>query len=476
MPSYTIKNFSGGLSDYEDRGIKGAFKNGKALSIRKRIDSLTCNQALTQVSSGVITDLIYFHVPASDGNTYLFGTAKIYKLTSGGTVTLVYTDPDGGICGAAEWWEANGKKYLFWATSTKLKSKEIPGNSDWTVDVNATHTGLPGGSSQTYPKTNLSAATWHTMAEANGALMICNDNYLAMVGWDGSYTNEALRLLPDMSAKTLIDRNDMVIVAAGSASGRQNAHLFSWETTSLNYVAKKRIPAVNINALIDSEVMLMQADTDGNIFFSDMVNFLPVTAFPTGGKVNPGAIAELDGVVYFGVWGSTDATKDGIYSYGRKKKNGLFSLNFEYPITCTEIGALSVISGVLHVSYRVTSSYVLFKVDTANKQTAVYESLDLIAPTKILPDHTNWNGIKLITAPLPAGTSISVAYRLNKSGNFIAAKIEGEVASMEIDGAMESLFLIAGEGEIAEVQVTLTPYVNATPEVYRIELFFDEDV
>lgn len=483
--AFTLKNFNGGLSDYEDKGVRGAFKNGKALSVRRRIDSLYCNQALVSVDdegTPVITDLVRFFVPASDGNTYLFGAAKIYKLTSGGTLSLVHTDPDGQISGASEWWEANGKEYLFWTTSTKLKSKEIPGSSDWS-DVNADHTGLPGDpSTQSYPKTNLTAQEWHTMRQANGALMICNGNYIAMVGWDGSYTNEALRLIPGVVSKTIIDRNDFVIIAAGSDSGRQYAHLFEWETGSLNYITKKRIPAVTINALIDSEIMLMQADNDGEIFFSDFVNFLPVTSFPAGGKVNPGAIIDDNGIVYFGVYDSNDATKDGIYSYGRTKKNGTYALNFEYPITCDEIGALEVIGGLLHVTYKVGSSYKLYKVDTTKKQPAVYESLDLLAPIKFPVDHTGWSGIKVHCSKLPENSKIGLKYRMDKDSSWVTALLESGDEFFDIQDGQEALFLVGSVGEIFELQVTLYPnqtdddpltYGNNSPEVHKIEIFFE---
>ena len=47
MPIYEIKSFKGGLSQYEDKGIPGAFKFATNLDIRKRIDSISANQALT---------------------------------------------------------------------------------------------------------------------------------------------------------------------------------------------------------------------------------------------------------------------------------------------------------------------------------------------------------------------------------------------------------------------------------------------
>jgi len=474
MPqAFTLKSFKGGISDWEDKGIRGAFKSGTALSTRRRRDSLYCNQGLVTADNGtpVVVDLIIATVPASDGNTYLFGASKIYKQVSNGTLSVVYTDSDGGICGAAEMWCSNGKKYIFWATSVKLKCKEIPGNADWTVDTNANV--VVGATTYTYPKVNLSAATNHKMAIANGALMICNTNYMAMVGWDGSYTNEALRLLPDMSATSVIDKNDFAIIGTKTVSGRANAHLFQWETGSLNFINKQKISAASINALIDGEVMLMQGDTDGQIYFGDFVNKLPVIQIPSGGQVNPGAIIEDKGVIYMGVYGSTDATKDGIYAYGRNKKNGDFTLTLEYPITCTEIGALEIIAGVLHVSYRVTTNYYWYKVNSAAKQVATYESLDLVAPIKDPLTDTTWLAAELFMSALPAGTSVQVKYQVEKSGSWVIANIDGDTASLTTTGTTRATFVLGDVGEVVELQVILTPTANLSPEVHKIKLYFE---
>jgi hypothetical protein len=470
--AFTLKSFKGGISDWEDKGIRGAFKSGSALSIRRRRDSLYCNQGLITADnvSPVVVDLIIATVPASDGKTYLFGASKIYEQASNGTITLKYTDPDGQICGAEEMWQSNGKKYLFWATSTKLKCKEIPGSSDWS-DVNGSI--IIGATTYTYPKVNLTASTNHFMAIANGALMICNGNYLAMVGWDGSYTNEALRLLPDMLSTSIIDKNDFAIIATKTQSGRANAHLFQWETGSLNIINKQKISAASVNALIDGEVMLMQGDTDGQLFFGDFVNRLPITQIPSGGQVNPSAIIEDKGVIYMGVYGSTDATKDGIYSYGRNKKNGDFTLNLEYPITCTEIGALEIIDDVLHVSYRVTTNYYWYKVNSAAKQVATYESLDLVAPVKEPMTDTTWLALEMFLSALPAGTSIQVKYQVEKSGSWVAAQLDGDTASLTTEGTTRATFNFGDVGEVIEVQIILTPNGNVSPEVHKAKLYFE---
>ena len=54
MGIYEINSFRGGLADFEDKGISGAFKFGSNLDIRKQIDSLSAGQTL--VDLGTRTD------------------------------------------------------------------------------------------------------------------------------------------------------------------------------------------------------------------------------------------------------------------------------------------------------------------------------------------------------------------------------------------------------------------------------------
>jgi len=478
-PTFVLKSFTG-ISDYEDKGVRGAFKFARGANIRKRSDTLSANQALVSLDdseSPLINQHIYFQVNSSDGDTYLFGTSKIWKQTSAGVLSLVYTDPDGQICGAAEWSHSNGLFYLFWATATKLKSKLITGGeADWS-DVNDDI--VVGSDTYTYPKTNLTSTLWHTMVVANGALNICNKDKMAFVGFDGSYTNESLQLLPGSVAKTVIDREDFVVIAAGSNTDALDAYLYAWQQGALTYLKKKKIPAKNINALIEGEVMLMQADTDGDIYFSDFVSFLPVTKFPSGGQVNPGGVLVYDKIAYFGVFGSDDASKDGVYSYGRNKKNGIWGMNLEYPITCDEIGSLGIVNGVLQVAYKNGSNYYLYKIDSTTKQTFVYESLDLVAPLTSSPELSTWSSVKLILKKMPASTSLAVKYRMDKvednsnggdSNGWVSAMLEGSSASLSVTGTTQTEFLIGSVGEICEIQITGTPSGNNTPEVIRAEV------
>ena len=122
LNAYKIKGFRGGIADDAYKGVTGSFRFGYGLNIRSETDTLKCNQALKKDSGSVVTYLILFFVPATNGNLYGFGdTGNIYRKDGGdGTWSLVYTDPDGAITGAAEYtnnnWSDSYIPYLYWAT------------------------------------------------------------------------------------------------------------------------------------------------------------------------------------------------------------------------------------------------------------------------------------------------------------------------------------------------------------------------
>ena len=573
---YELKSFKGGKSDYEDRGIFGSFKKSKNLDIRGLEDVLTCNYALVADGTGatgadtVVTDLINFWVNASDGNTYGFGdSGKIYKRTSAGVWSLVYTDGDGEITGAYEWFDPN-TSYLYWTTSTKLHRHVITGN--WTTDVDATVTsvaasgtltvsGTPvsgsmvsigsvvytfrtalssptianevliganaeaaidnlvkaitlaatigtnysigtlvhptvtavkataatmtvtaktvgdGGNSiitvpqgnyltfaqptlkggitySAWPKINLTAATWHTMTQANGSLMICNNKFLAMVGYDNSYTNEALKLRPGITTQALIEKGNQVLIGGGD--GVRESWLSTWEQTALFWIDKNRIPSKSVNAIVQAELMLMSCG-DNELFFSDMVNNMPVCTLD--GKANPGGVVEKGGLALFGLYGGSFS---GIWSYGRTKKNESHTLNLEQYIDADEIGALCKIAGQVFVSYQKGTSHLVRKVDTASKAEAEYYSLNLVAPKE-----STWTSIELTTGTIPTGCTIACYYDLDATGSWTQAKMAGDIATA-IAGMRDPVFLCGSYGRTFNLKLVLTPSGTSSPEVSYI--------
>ena len=315
MAVLEIKSYEGGVSSFADRGIRGAFKFASGIDIRKTVDTLSCGQALEDEglfdtshstsastspstslspsasssrshspslsnspsaspsasgsrsasksaspsgsaspsssdspslspSSGlnnVFVDLVLFFVKATDGNTYGFGNAgNVYRRYSDGFTRNVYKDPDGGIKGAIEKPSSDGKTYLQWATGTSIKRKILPGAGDWS-DVEEI-------------ADNLTGADWHTMKQIGGANMVANGSALAQVGYDDSWTNNALDLIPGNVAKTLLERNGRAVIGTYKAG----------------------YPNKGVNGMIDTEVPLAQIGDDGELFFADFSNSMPV--------------------------------------------------------------------------------------------------------------------------------------------------------------------------------------------------------
>jgi len=452
---FEIKSFRGGKSDYDDRGIYGSYKASKNLDIHGLSDVLTCNQALVADgnANSIVTDLILFFVNGSDGNTYGFGdTGKIYKRTSGAVWSVVRTDPDGRITGALEFPLINGSSYIWWTTATKLHCKLLPGAANWS-DTDTTVLG------QTYPKTNLTSATWHSMANADGALMICNKYELAMIGYDGSYTPSAVTLRPGSISKAITEYGRSVL--AGGGDGVQESHLFTWEVEALSWINKNKIPEATINTIVKSELMLMSAGTNG-LYYSDMTNTIPVAILD--GYSNPGGGVEKGGLALFGLFGGSWS---GLWSYGRIKKNESHVLNLEAYIDADEIGAICKVGQQPFISYQKGATHAVRKLDTATKAVAEYYSLDLVSPQE-----ATWHSIELETGTIPAGCSIEVYYDLDNTGSWTQALMVGDVAAA-VNPMRDPIFMVGSYGRLCNLKIVLTPSVNVSPEVAHITVNFE---
>lgn len=480
MPSFLIESFKGGISDYEDKGLKGAFKFGSGLNIRRKRDTLYAQQALKDdLASGTLNGRVRFIITATDGNSYWFlSSGKIYKRTSAGTWSLVYTDSE-AITGAFEWTNSSGNTGIYWTTPTKIHRHAIAGN--WTSDVDATVAG------QTYPKSNLTSADWHTAKQVNGAIVGVNYNTLYLIGFDESYTNNALQLVPGNIAKTLIESGLDAKVGANRLDTQESSMIFIWDGSATNCNDKIQLPFANINAMIETEIGIVQYGTNGGLYFFGDATKLPITSFPDGGQVDPDGVENDNGLALFGVYGNGSA-KTGIYSYGRNRKNGDFVLNLEYPLAVDEINAIKKIGTELFIAYKSGSSYGVKKVDTSNKiSEAVFESIDLKTPAELqrVPTH---NVAVVTMTPLPSGCSVELWRRLDKvesggtdytgsstglnDGWFQCSTQEG-TGSFSTDGGTEAVFNLGDKARVLELRVVLNCTGNYSPEVYRVQSFFN---
>lgn len=527
------KSFQGGISSFSDRGPVGSAKFISNIDIRKLSDTLTCGQALEEegllgtshsvsasvsqstslspsasssrshspsesvspslspsasgsrsaskslspsasaspsssVSSSlspsaglnsIYVDLVLFWVKATDGNTYGFGNAgNIYRRYTDGFTRNVYKDPDGAIRGAIEKPSDTGATYLQWATGITVKQKPLPGASDWS-DV-------------TTVASNLTGTDWHTMKQIGGANYICNGSKIALVGYDDSWTNEALDIIPGNLAKVIVERNGRAVIGS----------------------YKEGYPNKGINAIVDCEYPLMQVGDDGNIVFANFSDFIPVKRFPGGGHVNPGGVTiETDEIQLFdwvfgadswidkqsvgnmSLWGVFDADTDrnGVYTYGRRNKEQPFTMVLEYALEVDEIGAVANVEGTTIISYRDGTDFGVKAVDSATKATGTWESLEFRFPAKKAEKPTVVSMVEVLMDELPVGCSVYLYYQKNKSGTWVQAYTADGNAAFTSTGGKKAVFRIGEEMDIYERKVVMVPSGNTTPEIFRINTYFE---
>ena len=485
MIPYTIKSFRGGFSDESDKGIAGSYKFGHALDIHKRDDTLSCKQAMATVldetrglgvyGGTIMTGLINVFVPASDGSTYAFSDrGSIWCRTGEGNWTFVYNDENGKINGAAEWEDTNGNNYLYWATATAIARKAFPG-------VNAapdTATMRWTDAVQEYKTEFVRLTDWHSMKQAAGSLFITNRESLAEQDFDGNWQPQAMNVRPGNVLACLEERNDSIILGSGKNNDSEEGQLWSWTPVAVNWVQKTKIPVKGINALIATELLLMQGGEDGELFFSDFTNVVPLNSIPGGGKVNPNGVTIENDLAMFGFYGGD---YPGIWSFGRRKKNRSHALNYEYRLsgtasgsTISTISAIAVLAGTLIASWgsneiNSDNSYGIDQVSDTTKATAIYEGLEFDGGKPYL--EKKFDTIKLTMAPLPVGTSIAAKFKLDKDTSWKYAVLADRTTTFSTSSTTAVLFSINRPAEVYEVGVELNPSENLTPEILSITTY-----
>ncbi len=462
--SFTVNNFNGGISALSNRGVKGSFKFGKGIGMRNTSSALTCNQALKKDSGSVVTDLIRFGVPATNGDWYGFGdTGKIYKRTAAGVWTVEATDADGEILGAAEYIHNDGSdnyvSHIVWATRTKLKKV-------------VTTAGF-GSPTTVATFTNGYVGEYHTMYEALGVLFICDADRLALLDYEGAVNTDALQFPGGIYSKGIIDKGNLVIIGASEKARQRKGFLFTWDKIQPSWLTKLDLQADGLNSLnfLESGILIQ---TGEEMKYWDTANFIPLAQLPGGGETLPGAQALYDSIPMFGVQGGT---KNGVYGYGRRDKNSPYALNLEYVPSHgntdninNKIGCVSNHQGTLVVSWFDGTDYGVDVIDEENKAVATYESLEFDAGLPYAAKKIHM--AKVVTRPLPAGTSIGYRYKTNNSADWVEGKTQSNVSTRTITGAVKTIFNVSTEGEIYEFELVLTPNGNEAPEVISVNNYY----
>lgn len=470
----SITDFNGGVSPVKGKGVRGSFAFGYGLNIRDN-NTLKCNQKLKKDSGSVVVDLVLVMFKASDGATYAFGdTGKIYRKPSGGSWTLRETDADGRISGACEFKSTSGS-FILYATQTKLKKITLANAASGTWSSNVSTVGT---------FTNGIAGDFHTMRNAIGVVIIEDGDLLALYDYEDAANFAALRMPTGTKAKSLLDRNDRIIVGGRELdSGR----IITWERTRDSWEAKKNAQGNNVNGMAFLEQgVAAQVGDKGHIRYWNFGEVSPLIRIPETQNCYPGGVAEYGTLPHFGMNGGT---RNGVYSLGRLNLNDPRALNLEYipshgKLTGTEIGAISADGEDLYVAWKDDTTYGIDVIDHENKAVARYESLKLNMGKP--QTEKMMHGIKVaLEEALPEGCSVTVYYRCSRqegeepaaadANGWILASMGDDQDALDDAGEKKGIFNIESQGEDYEVALVLTPSGNDGPEVRSVSNFFDFD-
>ena len=466
---WSIKNFEGGLADSDEIGLKNSFSWGEGLDIHSEPKVLKVLQKLKKESGAIVTDLIMSDIPCSDGNTYLFGDAgKIYKRTSAGAYSLVYTDANGRICGS---YEFNG--YLYWATSNKLSRKPIPGQADWS-DIEHEWQDLTLD------------AEFHPMTVCWSELYVGAGKDIASVDISGAFTSSALDLPPEERIRSLNPASSYLIAHTWKGNSINEGRIYTWDSLGQSYLTVSETLEAGIRATIFLKNFLyIWAGTLGNFYYYDssqlqLLKTLPgIFSTTIFSEVLPEARTVRASKVLFGLSTNTGAaTKLGVYSWGQFNKNYPLVLNYDYPIstgtkTDIKIGIVRQIGNDLIVSWKDGASYGVDILDVANKQTqGVYESI-------IFDDESPYRKKKaskftLKFRKLPANCSFDIYYRRDyetTGGDSSDGWLD--VGTVDTDGDIVAHLPKVFEFYNVQVKIVLKTNANVSPELISAFMEFE---
>ena len=485
--------FDGGMADSDLIGQKNSFSDGVGVDIFSEPGVVKCSQKMNTESGDVVTDLCYFSINASDGNSYWFGdTGHVYKRTSGGVWSLVYED-SAAILGAAEF-----NDYIYWATSlalhritTALAATETP----WTtIDV--------GG---VFPAT-LTAATWHPMVVQGLFLFIGNNTTIASVddtgllftaGGTPDVTFSALP--PEYTVIDLVRYDvDILIGASGlSAAGTENkeivsARVFRWDTVSPTYISDDEIPENGFNCFIPGDnVMFAQIGLQGNIYQYDgslwaKIRRIKGTNFSENNYrmiVYPGSKTSLKGICYFGVSNyANNAVFQGVYGLGRFDNSYLLGLVLQYPLnygtviwaTGLKVGAVQSIGDKLLTAYKSTGSGAGYGVQITSTTEKFGAWLTTINISGDEAKSKTFNEYAIHYTSLPTGTDFGLYYYKNYSYDFFTLGSGTAVTLKDKTDYYKKWGNDSFEAIASHFQIQFTPNGNNTPKLKSFYVKWNE--
>lgn len=466
-----IRSFQGGLADSDYKGMSGSFgTNSYGLDLHNASGLLQANWALTKSSGSTVTDLIIHTVASSDGSTYFAGDAgKIYKRTSGGTWSNVYTTGSSArICGFAEY---NG--YFFWATSTTLYRMAIGG--DWATGITQYN-----GTTWTTSGTTWSGAyidtSWHVMKQVGSSLYIGAGQYVTIVDSAFAVSTNGLDLPPGWVTVDIEPWNDNLLIGAYNTVNDTSA-LYIWDGYSESWSSQIPVPESRVYSIVsDGQIAYVKAGKSGNLyeFLGNMVQLVKqIPGTYTSAKteiVNPDAMTLYNGKLLMGVSNDTsNPCLQGVYTFGSPNKDYQRVLDLSYILSTgskatVSIGSIGVDNGTVFISWKDGSTYGVDVIDfTTRYNNANYETV-VMGGNK---PSANFKRVAVNFLPLPASCSVTVKYRTNGATSYTT------LGTTSTTGKTNLLISTPINCETIQFQVVLGTSTSNTPQVNSINVEYD---
>ena len=472
MLEYFLQNsFDGGLSDSIFRGMKGSLAEAVGIDIRSTPGVITVSQALVKESAAIVTDFCKFALIATDGNAYFFGdTGKIYKRTSAGVWSNVYTDTNGAVVGCCEF---NG--YIYWATALALGRQSV---------VNAA--GEAAWASENEDWQVLNTATYHPMTTMGLYLVIGNDTQLATVDDIDTFTANGTAdvtlaaLSPQYTITAITSFGIDILIGTKVTDTFSSALVARWDMASPAYISYDDIPEIGVNCFIPTDnFMFVQAGTQGRIYYYDG-STLSKKRKLLGNYANktmtmyPGSYCSFRGVACFGISNlSSNPVLEGVYTISQYDIDYPLSLMLEYVpstgnLTNMEIGAMISVGSNLLISWRDKTTGTVVGVDniswTAKYASAYFKTLVVSGSRR---KSKTFKEYAISYKSKPDDTDISLSYYPNYADSDTAITLNDK---SDYNKLFKQLSFEAGA---AQFKVAFTVDGNDAPEVEDLYIEFN---
>lgn len=341
MALQDITSFNGGISDFDNIGIKGAFKFAKNLDIRKSVDSISAGQALKDIgifgqngssstspsssvspsassspspsnspspSASISPSVSHSGTPSPSisPSSSISASASVSPSSSqspspspSAGYTTIFQDlirtfvncSDGftygfGHTGKIYKIAPDGYTQMVYDLHKEIKGAfEKPSSSKniyliFATDTELHHKLIPGASN--WSDVDKTLANWPKTNLTSAPYHTMNN-----VGGDILIANGATLAMAAYDDSYTNEALDLIPgnIAKTLVERSGRAIIGTYKAAGTQYGG--------VNGAIDTEVPLAQMGDDGNIVYADMTTTMPIKRFPGGGRVNPGGVTNF---------------------------------------------------------------------------------------------------------------------------------------------------------------------------------------